>query len=167
MNNNFMQQAITLGLNAINEGTGGPFGAVIVQNNKIIGRGQNTVLEKCDPTAHAEVNAIRDACDHIKNFELKNCDIYTSCEPCTMCLGAIYWSRLAHIYYAANRTDAAAIGFDDEYIYQEFEVNQKFRKLPMIEVQRQDAIALFKKWQIKGCRSRSEHKIKDLAIDCA
>lgn len=129
------------------EGTGGPFGAVIVQNGNIIGQGQNRVLTQCDPTAHAEVNAIRNACATIKSFELKGCDIYSSCEPCPMCLGAVYWSRLDRIYYAANRSDAAEIGFDDHFFYQEIGKNKSERQVGMIEILREDALVIFDEWQ--------------------
>jgi len=129
------------------EGTGGPFGAVIVQNGNIIGQGQNRVLTQCDPTAHAEINAIRNACATIKSFELRGCDIYSSCEPCPMCLGAVHWSRLDHIYYAANRSDAAEIGFDDHFFYEEIEKNRNERQVGMIEMLREDALVIFDEWQ--------------------
>lgn len=142
-----MQQAIRLGAKAMREGTGGPFGAVIVQNAKVIGIGQNRVLDQCDPTAHAEMVAIRHACETIESFELKACEIYTSCEPCPMCLGAVYWSRLERVYYAANRADAAAIGFDDHYFYEEFDKNHSERGVRMIEMQREEAMVIFNEWQ--------------------
>jgi len=143
----FMQLAIDLAAQAIDEGTGGPFGAVIVQNGKVIGEGQNRVLARRDPTAHAEMVAIRNACETTNRFELKGCDIYTSCEPCPMCLGAVYWSRIERIYYAANRADAAAIGFDDNYFYTEIEKNKSERAVCMIELQREQAVAIFTQWQ--------------------
>jgi len=149
----FMHQAIDLGLRAMRDGTGGPFGAVIVKDNKVIGQGQNRVLGSCDPTAHAEVEAIRDSCKQLARFDLQGCEIYTSCEPCPMCLGAIYWARLDKIYYASNRADAAAINFDDQYIYQELGKPLNNRAVPMIETERQDGLAIFAEWQAKEDKS--------------
>lgn len=149
VNNKFMQKAIELGVNAMREGTGGPFGAIVVRDDKIVGQGQNRVLERCDPTAHAEMEAIRDACEGMKSFELKDCDIYSSCEPCPMCLGAVYWSRLKNIYYAANRADAAAIGFDDYLFYEEFDKNHGERRISMVEINRREALAVFDQWRSK------------------
>ena len=120
MNNNFMRQAIQLAVDNIKNG-GGPFGAVIVKDGKVIATGVNRVTASNDPTAHAEVSAIRAACEALGTFSLKGCDIYASCEPCPMCLGAIYWARLDHLYYGANKHDAAAAGFDDQFIYEELE----------------------------------------------
>ena len=120
MNNNFMRQAIQLAVDNIKNG-GGPFGAVIVKDGKVIATGVNRVTASNDPTAHAEVSAIRAACEALGTFSLQGCDIYASCEPCPMCLGAIYWARLDHLYYGANKHDAAAAGFDDQFIYEELE----------------------------------------------
>ncbi len=145
----FMRQAIDLGIRAMRDETGGPFGAVIVKDDQIIGQGQNHVLGRCDPTAHAELEAIRDSCQRLKRFDLQGCDIYTSCEPCPMCLGAIYWARLDNIYYAANRADAAAINFDDEYFYTELCKPRHNRDVPMTEILRQDSLAMFAEWQAK------------------
>ena len=114
-----MLRAIELSKNGLESGQGGPFGCVIVKDGKIIGEGNNQVTSSNDPTAHAEMVAIRNACKNINGFQLEGCEIYTSCEPCPMCLGAIYWARPDKIYYANNRTDAANIGFDDAYIYDE------------------------------------------------
>ena len=147
MKNKFMQRAIELGVNAMHEETGGPFGAIIVRNNEIIGQGQNRVLQRCDPTAHAEMEAIRNACGKLKSFELKACDIYSSCEPCPMCLGAIYWSRLDNIFYAANRADAASIGFDDHLFYDEFDKHHGERRIAMLELNRREALAVFEQWR--------------------
>ncbi len=148
-NVNFMQRAIDLGIRAMRDGTGGPFGAVIVKDNHIIGQGQNRVIGQCDPTAHAEIEAIRESCQKLTRFDLSGCDIYTSCEPCPMCLGGIYWARLDKIYYAANRADAAAINFDDEYVYTQLSKPCHNRDIPMIETRRQDSLAMFAEWQAK------------------
>ncbi len=142
-----MQLAVSLAADAVRQRTGGPFGAVIVQHDQIIGRGQNRVLSLCDPTAHAEVLAIRDACNTLGAFELTDCELYTSCEPCPMCLGAIHWARLKHIYYAASRQDAAAIGFDDELIYQEFAKPLQQRHIGMTAMAPAEALAVFRAWQ--------------------
>ena len=124
----YMMEAIALSKKAIENNEGGPFGCIVVKNNEIIGRGNNKVIIENDPTAHAEVVAIRDACKNIGTFQLDGCEIYTSCEPCPMCLGAIYWARPKIVYYANTRDDAAAIGFDDSMIYDEFGVNTDNRK---------------------------------------
>src|ERR1700712_2774359 len=124
----FMLEAIALSKNGITQNHGGPFGCVIVKDDVIVGRGNNKVTSTNDPTAHAEVVAIRDACKNLNTFQLDDCEIYTSCEPCPMCLGAIYWARPKVIYYANNREDAAAIGFDDSMIYEEFSVGLEKRK---------------------------------------
>src|ERR1700741_1895821 len=116
MKNKFMREAIRLSRQKMRANQGGPFGAIIVRGDKIVGRGWNRVTSMNDPTAHAEVTAIRDACKRLKRFHLEGCDIYTSCEPCPMCMGAIYWARLRGVYYANSRQDAARIGFDDEFI---------------------------------------------------
>src|SRR4030095_1113397 len=115
----FMLEAIRLSSDGMNLDIGGPFGCVIVRNNEIIGRGNNQVTSTNDPTAHAEVTAIRNACRQLNTFQLEDCELYTSCEPCPMCLGAIYWSKIKKIYYACTRTDAASIGFSDDFIYNE------------------------------------------------
>jgi tRNA(Arg) A34 adenosine deaminase TadA len=115
----FLREAIQVSIKNVQENNGGPFGAVIVKAGKIIARGANKVTAKNDPTAHAEVEAIRQACEVLGTFDLSGCDIYASCEPCPMCLGAIYWSRVDHLYFAATKEDAAEIGFDDEFIYEE------------------------------------------------
>src|SRR5882757_6482072 len=119
MNENFMREAIRLSIQMMRRGKGGPFGAIVVKGNKIVGRGSNRVTSGNDPTAHAEIVAIREACKKLKTFSLDGCDLYTSCEPCPMCLSAMYWARLRHVYYANTRKDAARIQFDDDFIYTE------------------------------------------------
>ncbi|MFQ5447688.1 MAG: nucleoside deaminase, partial [Saprospiraceae bacterium] len=125
----FMREAIRLAFEGMRNGTGGPFGAVVVKNGEIIGRGNNRVAASNDPTAHAEIVAIREACRHLGHFQLEDCILYTSCEPCPMCLGAIYWARPKKIFYACTRGDAAAIQFDDDFIYKEFEMPPGERKI--------------------------------------
>ncbi len=142
----FMRMAIRLSEKNVEEAKGGPFGAVIVKNGKLIAKSANKVTLTNDPTAHAEVSAIRLACKKLQTFDLSGCVIYTSCEPCPMCLGAIYWARLDTIYYANTKTDAAAIGFDDQFIYEELEVTMQERKLPIVQIMRQEALVAFKKW---------------------
>jgi tRNA(Arg) A34 adenosine deaminase TadA len=130
-------------------GQGGPFGAVVVRRGKIVGRGNNSVTSLNDPTAHAEVMAIRDACRRLKSFSLTDCVIYTTCEPCPMCLAAIFWSRLRKVFYANTRDDAAAIGFDDAEFYQQMSLPLEKRKLQMKQVSRAAAIKSFQRWQAK------------------
>ena len=142
-----MQRAIELSKNNIAHG-GGPFGAVIVKNGKIIGEGFNKVTANNDPTAHAEVEAIREACKNISNFDLAGAEIYTSCEPCPMCLSAIYWARLEKVYYANTKKDAAAIEFDDDFIYTEIPKPIEQRKISMVQMMRPEALEVFKAWQI-------------------
>jgi tRNA(Arg) A34 adenosine deaminase TadA len=142
----FMQEAIALSRQGMENGEGGPFGCVIVKGDEIIGRGNNKVLAFNDPTAHAEVVAIRDACQHLQTFQLDDCEVYTSCEPCPMCLGAIYWARPKAIYFANNREDAAAIGFDDSMIYKEMETPMEHRKIPIQPLGRDSAIKVFQDW---------------------
>ena len=128
--NEFMQEAIRLSIENVTSGKGGPFGAVIVKDGKIIARGANQVTSSNDPTAHAEVVAIRNACKELGSFQLDGCEIYTSCEPCPMCLGAIYWARPNAVFFAADKSDAAAGGFDDDFIYQEINKDLMQRKIP-------------------------------------
>ena len=142
----FMQIAINLAKENLNLNNGGPFGAVVVRNGKIIGKGVNTVTTKNDPTAHAEINAIREACKNIDSYQLDGCEIYSSCEPCPMCLGAIYWARLNKLYYASTRDDAAEAGFDDSEIYKEIELPSDSRKLPSEQLMQKDAENIFKTW---------------------
>ena len=149
MDNPFMARAIQLSLDNVLSGNGGPFGAVIVKSGKIIAEGVNRVTANNDPTAHAEVTAIRHACAKLGVFDLQGSEIYTSCEPCPMCLGAIYWARLARIYYGNVAADAAAIGFDDSFIYREFSQELTRRSIPMVPIMRQEALSAFRAWQEK------------------
>jgi tRNA(Arg) A34 adenosine deaminase TadA len=149
MNTNFIDRAIQLARNGMNQNHGGPFGCVIVKDGQIVGEGHNRVTTANDPTAHAEVVAIRNACDHLGTFQLTGCDVYTSCEPCPMCLGAIYWARPDRIYYAANRQDAADAGFDDSFIYDELTVPAPERSIKSESVARDKALKLFEEWEDK------------------
>ncbi len=145
----FMQEAIALSLISVRSGKGGPFGAVIVKNGEIIAKSHNQVTSTNDPTAHAEIVAIRQACQILQNFELKGCELYTSCEPCPMCLGAIYWARLDRVYYANTKADAAGIGFDDHFIYDELDLSVDKRRLPMVQMMRDEALVAFAEWTEK------------------
>ena len=145
----FMQEAIALSKHGIENNEGGPFGCVIVKDDKIVGRGNNRVTSTNDPTAHAEVVAIRDACKNLETYQLEGCEVYTTCEPCPMCLGAIYWARPKVIYYANNREDAAAIGFDDSMIYEEFGIELQQRRIPIVPLGREQAIKVFEEWKTK------------------
>ncbi|MEY2427830.1 MAG: guanine deaminase [Verrucomicrobiota bacterium] len=149
MNSQFMREAIRLSIEMMRRGKGGPFGAVVVKGNKIIGRGCNQVTSSNDPTAHAEIVAIRDACKRLKTFELDGCDLYTSCEPCPMCLSAMYWSRLDKVFYGNTRKDAANIAFDDDFIYREVALPIRKRKLAMKQLLRKEALAAFAEWEKK------------------
>lgn len=142
-----MQEAINTALAGMRNNGGGPFGAVVVKDGKIIGQGANCVTSTCDPTAHAEVVAIRDACKNLGSFQLDGCEIYTSCEPCPMCLGAIYWARPDKVYYACNKSDAAESGFDDDFIYKEIELPLPERRIPFTQMSREEALAVFKEWR--------------------
>ena len=145
----FMLEAVRLSAEHMRSGEGGPFGAVIVKDGKVIAEGWNRVTSTNDPTAHAEVSAIRDACNALGTFSLKGCDIYTSCEPCPMCLAAIYWARLDRIFFANSREDAAAIGFDDALIYGEVSKPIADRVIPTIQLPLPEAEAVFAEWQAK------------------
>ncbi len=144
--NEFMQEAIRLSIENVTSGQGGPFGAVIVKDGKIIARGANQVTSSNDPTAHAEVVAIRNACKELGSFQLDGCEIYTSCEPCPMCLGAIYWARPDKMYFANTKKDAADIQFDDQFIYEEMEIPYTNRKLETVQMMREEALEAFKIW---------------------
>jgi|TARA_B100000959_G_scaffold172935_1_gene181066 tRNA(Arg) A34 adenosine deaminase TadA len=148
MKNEFMSRAIQLSIESANKGTG-PFGAVIVKDNKIISEGFNMVTSTNDPTSHAEISAIRNACKNLNNFSLKGYELYTTCEPCSMCLSAIYWARIDKIYYANTRSDAQKIDFDDSFIYEELKKNIKERKIPMIQMMRNEALIAFELWDKK------------------
>ena len=143
----FMDQAIELARQGMLTGKGGPFGCVIVKGEEIVGKGCNQVIATTDPTAHAEIVAIRDACRNLMNFQLDDCEVYTSCEPCPMCLGALYWARVKKVVYANTRYDAAAIEFDDDFIYQEINTSFMQRQIPFIHMPHPAAMAVFKEWQ--------------------
>ena len=145
----FMQEAIALSRQALETNQGGPFGCIVVKDDVIIGRGNNMVTSTNDPTAHAEVVAIRNACASINHFQLEGCEIYTSCEPCPMCLGAIYWARPSVIYFANNRQDAAEYGFDDSMIYEEIAAEISTRKIPIVNLSREKALDVFRLWKNK------------------
>jgi guanine deaminase len=149
MKEKFMREAIRLSIQMMRRGKGGPFGAVVVRNGKVVGRGSNQVTSTNDPTAHAEILAIREACKRLKTFQLEDCELYTSCEPCPMCLSAIYWARLGNVFYANTRQDAARIDFDDEFIYREVALPIGKRKLKMKQLLREEALAAFAEWQQK------------------
>jgi len=149
MSNVFMARAIELSLESVHSGCGGPFGAVIVRNGEVLAEGMNQVTSRNDPTAHAEVLAIREACAKLGLFELTDCELYSSCEPCPMCLGAIYWARLARVYYANTAADAAKIGFDDSFIYAELQLPHAERRIPAIPMMREEALAAFRAWAEK------------------
>ena len=148
MDTAFMARAIQLSIENVGSG-GGPFGAVVVQNGKAIAEGVNQVTARNDPTAHAEVLAIRVACQKLGFFELRGCELYTSCEPCPMCLGAIYWARLARVYFGNLASDAAMIGFDDSVIYDEIARPHAQRGIPMMQMMRDEALAAFRAWKEK------------------
>lgn len=146
----FMREAIKLSFETMRSNTGGPFGAVVVKDGKIIARGFNRVLETNDPTAHAEVVAIREACKVLKDYQLTGCSIYTSCEPCPMCLAAIYWARPDKVFFGNTKKDAAAIEFDDQFIYDEIERAFPERKIPMKQLLREEALKAFEEWYRKA-----------------
>ena len=148
MNETFMHEAIRLARDSVARG-GGPFGAVIVKRETSVGRGANCVTTTHDPTAHAEVVAIRDACRQLGTFQLAGCEIYASCEPCPMCFAAIYWARLDRIYYALTRQDAAAMGFDDEFLYHELTLPPAQRQLPLHPIARDAALSIVREWNGK------------------
>ena len=141
-----MQETIELSRQNIRAGNGGPFGAMIVRDGTVLARGTNLVTSNNDPTAHAEIVAIREACRQLGTFQLEGCELYSSCEPCPMCLGAIYWSQVSAIYYANTRSDAAAIGFDDEFLYKELSVPLPERRIPMKQLLQSEALLVFKEW---------------------
>lgn len=147
-NKKLMERAIQLSEVHMLKGHGGPFGSVVTRKGKIVAEGWNQVLSTNDPTAHAEVMAIRKASKKLKSFDLSDCEIYTSCEPCPMCLAAIYWARIKKIYFANSRKDAAKINFDDDAFYREIKKKISDRKIPMIQLSRNEAQQVFKKWQL-------------------
>jgi guanine deaminase len=146
MSDEFMRRAIALALENIRAG-GGPFAAVIAKDGRIVAEGANRVTATNDPTAHAEVVAIREACRALKNFQLDRCDLYTTCEPCPMCLGAIYWARPSRVFYAAAAGDAASAGFDDAFIYDELKKPHAVRRIPMTQLLRDESLAVFSAWK--------------------
>ena len=148
-NESYMQEAIRLSEEVLKTGKGGPFGCVIVRQGEIVGRGSNKVTINNDPTAHAEVVAIRDACASLQTFQLTDCELFTSCEPCPMCLSAIYWARIPTVYYGNNRQDAAAIGFDDDFIYQQVPLAPEKRAIKMEPFLRERALKAFQGWAAK------------------
>ena len=148
MKNEFMKRAIELSIESVNSG-GGPFGSIIVKDNNIVAEGSNKVTLTNDPTAHGEIVAIREACKKLNNFSLNDCELYSTCEPCPMCLSAIYWARIDKIYYANTRKDAQKIDFDDSLIYSELQKNINKRKIPMIQMMRNEALVAFELWDKK------------------
>lgn len=142
-----MREAIRLARENVQSGEGGPFGAIVVKNSEIVGQGANKVTSVLDPTAHAEILAIRDACQNMQTFQLTDCIVYTSCEPCPMCLGALYWARPEMFFYAGSRLDAAAIKFDDQFIYDELSRPVSDRKLPGHQLLRDEALKVFQLWE--------------------
>ncbi len=149
MHETFLRQAIGLAAENVASGEGGPYGAVVVKNNRVITASANKVTSALDPTAHAEILAIRAACKELNDYQLTGCILYTSCEPCPMCLGAIYWSRLERVYFACNRFDAATANFDDSFIYDEIAIPPQNRKIPMLQIALPDATAPFDIWNRK------------------
>jgi tRNA(Arg) A34 adenosine deaminase TadA len=147
--NRFMRRASELAEFAVENNLGGPFGAVVVKDGEIIGEGYNQVTSLNDPTAHAEMMAIRNACSRLGSFQLTNCEIYSSCEPCPMCLGAVYWARPDRLYYGSGREEAAEAGFDDAFIYEEIPKLQEERKIPFVFLPDEESSAVFRKWTTK------------------
>ena len=144
-----MRRAIALALENVSSGRGGPFGAVVVREGAIIAEGTNLVTFSNDPSAHAEMVAVRAACRALASFQLAGCEIYSSCEPCPMCLGVIYWARPDKVFFGVTAEDAAAIGFDDSFIYRELQLPRSGRSIPMVQMMREDALAAFRAWQAK------------------
>jgi len=154
MHKHFLQQAIELAVDNVTDHNGGPYGAVIVNQGKVIAASGNRVTANIDPTAHAEVMAIRQACQVLNDFKLTNCTLYTSCEPCPMCLGAIYWAHLDNVYYACNRIDAAKAGFDDSFIYNEIALKPENRQISMQQVKMTNAQEPFLTWRMQESKTR-------------
>ncbi|HEY7334200.1 MAG TPA: nucleoside deaminase [Bryobacteraceae bacterium] len=149
-----MEQAIQLALENVRSGRGGPFGAVVVKDSRVIGAGTNLVTSTNDPTAHAEVVAVRAACVAIRSFQLEDCDLYVTCEPCPMCFGAIYWARIARVFFGATAGDAATAGFDDALIYEQIAIPGNRRKIPFLSLMREEALACFRAWREKADRAQ-------------
>jgi guanine deaminase len=154
VNNAFMQEAIQRAVDNVRSGRGGPFGAIVVKDGRVVAAGTNLVTSTNDPTAHAEVTAIREACRTLSTFQLTGCEIYTSCEPCPMCLGAIYWARPDRVYFAANASDAAEAGFDDSFIYEELKLPHPGRKIPFEPMMQEAGLEPFREWTRKSDRIR-------------
>lgn len=150
MSERFMRKAVALSIENVRSGRGGPFASLVVMDDRIIGEGTNLVTSSNDPTAHAEVVAIRRACASLGHFELTGCEIYATCEPCPMCLGAIYWARPARVYYGCTAQDAARIGFDDSFIYEELRLPPQGRRIPLVPLLRDEALAAFRAWDEKA-----------------
>jgi guanine deaminase len=150
----WMRDAVDLARTGMQQSGGGPFGALIVCDASVVGRGNNRVTEQLDPTAHAEIVAIREACRTLGRFDLRGCILYTSCEPCPMCLAAIYWARLDKVFYATTRHDAAEAGFDDQFIYEQLPLEIAARSLPMNQLLREHALELFREWSAKPDKIR-------------
>ena len=151
-NEDYLRQAIALAEDNVCSGRGGPFGALVVRNDQVLATGSNLVTATNDPTAHAEMIAIRAACQAIGSYSLAGCDVYASCEPCSMCLSAIYWSRARQIYFASTREDAAEAGFDDAKIYREVAVSPEVRSIPCVNLLRMEGMRAFRKWIVSGCK---------------
>lgn len=149
-----MRRAIALALENVRAGNGGPFAALVVKEGRVIAEGTNRVTSSNDPTAHAEIVAIREACRVLNDFQLTGCDLYTTCEPCPMCLGAIYWARPARIFYAGTAADAAAAGFDDAFIYDELKLPPTARRIPTAQILREESLAIFAAWQNQENKKR-------------
>jgi guanine deaminase len=154
VNNAFMQDAIQRAVESVRSGRGGPFGAVVVKDGRVISTGINLVTSTNDPTAHAEVTAIREACRLLGTFQLSGCELYTSCEPCPMCLGAIYWARPDRVYFAATARDASEAGFDDSFIYEELKHAHRERKIPFEPMMHEEGLEPFREWVRKNDRVR-------------
>lgn len=148
----YIKKAVEVAVENVEKNIGGPFGAVVVKDGKIIGVGRNLVTATNDPTAHAEIQAIRAACNYLKEFQLKDCDIYSSCEPCPMCIGAIYWARPRSVYYACTKEDAAKIGFDDHFIYEEIKLPIEKRSIRMQQLMPQEFYSPFKAWEASSTK---------------
>jgi guanine deaminase len=150
----FMEKAIALSIENVRTGSGGPFAALVVRGGSVLASGTNQVTALLDPTAHAEVVAIRAACQAIRSFQLVDCELYTTCEPCPMCMGAIYWARLAKVYYANTRDDAASVGFDDSLIYDQLALPPGERKIPMLQLMREEALEAFREWELSPLKTK-------------
>lgn len=142
----FIKTAIELSNRNVDIANGGPFGAVVVKDGEVVGKGSNEVTSSNDPTAHAEIQAIRDACRNLNTFDLEGCELYASCEPCPMCLGSVYWANISKLYFAATKDDAAKAGFNDAHIYQEFSLPKEKRSIPTTQLMRDEAVKVFDKW---------------------